>query len=64
MKFNYKLIHHGDKAYIIQRTMHVSHNPILAVWKEHLSSDIILKKGELFYFCEEIINLQEIPETE
>lgn len=62
MKFNYNIVYHNDTAYLVQRKIKESLNPILAVWKEHLRSDIILKKGDVFYFCEEIIELQEIQD--
>lgn len=60
MRCKFNLIQHNGTMYLVQRMVRTTHNPILETWKEHLGSDIILKKGEHLYFCEEIPELQEV----
>lgn len=63
MKIKYDIVYHNDNAYLVQKRIKVTHNPILETWKSHLRSDIILKKGDVYFFCEEITDLDELKET-
>ena len=60
MKYKFNLIEHNGIVYLVQKTIRESHNPILSTWKEHLRSDIILKKGDYLYFCEEVSEIKEV----
>jgi hypothetical protein len=54
-----------DKLWIIQRTIHESHNPIISSWREHLNSDKVLRKDGILYFLVEVteVEYEEIKET-
>jgi hypothetical protein len=51
-------LEYNDKLYIIKRTIKESSKPIVDVWKEHLSADIVLKKDGIFYFLQEVQEAQ------
>jgi hypothetical protein len=59
MKYKFNYIYHGDKMFLIHRIIKESHFPNINIWKDHLDSDIILKKNGRFYFCEEVTDLKE-----
>lgn len=52
----------NNKLFIVVRKIRVDHNPIIDIWKEHLGTDIVLKKNGYYWFCEEIpsINFEEL----
>lgn len=50
-----------DNLYLIQKVIREEHLPIVDVWKEHLGSDLILKKDGILYFLELVADLEIIP---
>lgn len=64
MPFGFQTIEYKDKLYKIQRLIKESHNPVIDTWKEHLGSDLVLKKEGVYYFLETIAEVQHIDDAE
>ncbi len=63
VKLLYKdLIQFGDRMFMLYRTIKVRDKINPNILKQHFHCDTVLKKEELYYFCNEIktINYEEI----
>lgn len=58
-----EFIEYDNKLFRILRKVKESSNPIVDTWKEHLRSDIVLKKEGVYYFCELVPDAEIIEET-
>jgi hypothetical protein len=58
-----EFIEFDNKLFRIIRKIKESSNPIIETWKEHLRSDIVLKKDGMFYFCELVPEAEIIEES-
>jgi len=56
------LIKFNDQRYKIIRTLPVDSKPKIDVWKKYLMVDLVLKKNNNFFFCEEIKEVAIIEE--
>lgn len=57
------LVYYNDKAYIVVRTIKESSKPILNDFKEHLNCDTVLRKDGSYYFCRQVIDVNEESEN-
>lgn len=58
------IINYEDNLYILKRTLKEQYNPNIAVWKENLNADMVLRKEGLLYFLERIQEAQIIEAEE
>lgn len=58
-----RLIKHQGKLLNLLRTVREDHNPIIETWKTHLNADTVLRKDDMLFFCEEIIEAEIIDNT-
>lgn len=54
------LIPFNEKLYLVKRIINEEHKPIIDDWKEHLEADIVLKRQNLLYFLQEVVELEII----
>lgn len=64
MPFGFQTVEYKDKLYKVQRLIKEDHKPNIDVWKEHLMSDLVLKKEGTFYFLELIADVEYIIDAE
>jgi len=56
------LINFKDKRFKVLRIIPVEDKPIIETWKDYLIADIVLRKDNNFFFCEEIKEADVIEE--
>lgn len=50
-----------DRLFLVKKIIKEEDNPIIEEWKEHLGCDTVLKKENLLYFLQEVVDLEIIP---
>lgn len=61
--FRNEFVKFEDRLYIVKKTVKVEYNPNIDAWKEQTGSDVALRKGDLYYFCELIPEAEIVPFT-
>lgn len=51
----------NEKLYLVKKVINEEHKPLIEEWKEHLGVDTVLRKQNLLYFLEEVVELEIIP---
>lgn len=59
--FKNEFLKFQDNLYIIKRILKEEYNPNIEAWKEHLGSDLVLKKEGILYFLESVPDLEILP---
>lgn len=60
--FKHEFLHFQDKLYVIKKIIRQDLNPVIDVWKEHLMTDIVLRRDGWLYFLELVPDLEIINE--
>lgn len=58
--FKNEFINFQDRLYVLKRIIKEEDRPVIEVWKEHLSADIVLRKEGFLYFLESVPDLEII----
>ena len=58
MQFTKNLISFGDRRFVLLRVIPIDDKPNVNTWKEHLFADIVLKKDNKYFFCQEILDAE------
>lgn len=60
--FNNKFLTFQDNLYIIKKVIHEDLNPNIETWKEHLGTEVVLRKEGDLYFLQLVPDLEIITQ--
>jgi len=58
--FKNEFITFQDRLYVLKRIIKEEDQPVIEVWKDHLSADTVLRKEGFLYFLEIVPDLEII----
>ena len=61
--FHSEIIKFEEKLYVVRKKIPVHLSPNIEICKEIFRADVVLKRGELFYFVESIPDLEIEPDV-
>tara|TARA_R110000868_G_scaffold192839_5_gene437428 strand:+ start:175 stop:357 length:183 start_codon:yes stop_codon:yes gene_type:complete len=58
--FKNEFLQFQDKLFVLKRIIKEEDQPVIEVWKDHLSADTVLRKDGNLYFLETVPDLEII----
>jgi len=64
--FAKKFLNFNENLYVIKKLIREEDNPNIDTWKEHLRTDLVLRKDGILYFLESIpdLEIEKVEEVE